>query len=130
MALDRYTALFQILAADPGIQATVGDQIFPLVAPQEASLPFVVARTVSSEPVQTKSGPAEKITFSMALDVFAETGDQTREIGVAIRKALDFKSQLSLGVHLIRYENETDDFLFTTRTFVLTLIFSLPMEGQ
>jgi len=56
LASDIKAALYAFLAADAGVIAQVADRIFPMRAPEGATLPLLVYHKVSDPSIHTKDG--------------------------------------------------------------------------
>ena len=128
--MDRYVALTQRLMGDTDVTDAVGDRIFPIIAPENTRPPYVVMVTMGAIPVQTKDRPVERISYTMDVNVYAKSGDRTRDIGRAIRRSLDNYYDLAQGIHVVRYEGESDGFEPGVELFYLIMQFSVPLENQ
>lgn len=100
------------LVTDAGVSALVGSKVYPVLAPAEASLPFVTWRRIAVQRSQSLSGPSGTPFVTLSVDVFAVTYEAARELADAIRIALDgwggtFQNTVVANVSL---DNESDGF--------------------
>jgi hypothetical protein len=100
-------AIYHILTNTTAVTDLVNTRIFPVVAPQETILPYVVYNTVSNQPTDTKDGASESDTFRIQIDIYAKTNStksgalQVSEIDKEIRTALDRNVGTHNGVKVI-----------------------------
>lgn len=87
-------------------------------------------RTIGSEQPVTKNGPHGKVMYFMAFDIYARTGDKTREIGKVLKTALDWYQDLDNSLHRVGYRSEEDDYIFDAGCFLLSQTYNVPMDGQ
>lgn len=96
--------IYSKLSADAGVTALVGDRIYPVWMPQNASFPAIVYTTSNAPLDQTKdhAGWLDKtdITFDIIADFAqgASAYNSTIDIDIAIRAAIDFVNSTSGGV--------------------------------
>ena len=81
--------LANALVADPAVAAVVGQRVYPVVAPASADLPFVTWRRTGVQRNQTLAGPMGMGVVLLAVDVFAETYGEARDIADKCRSVLD-----------------------------------------
>lgn len=81
--------LANALIADPLVAAAVGQRVYPVVAPASAALPLITWRRIGVQRSQTLSGPAGTTVVQMAVDVFADTYSEARDIADKCRSVLD-----------------------------------------
>lgn len=93
--------------------ALIGTRCYPLVIPQDASLPAVTYQIISSAPQITHSGSAgiveTRVQFTIAADEYA----QTKAVDLALRALFDGVTFEVIGgpaVMLARVDNALDDF--------------------
>jgi hypothetical protein len=101
-------AIYSLLVNDSAVAAIVGTRIYPELAEEGASAPYIVYSVVSNTPSDTKEGTpideAQLEVFSVA-DTYAAAND----LADKVRAALDRKSQIVVGtvtVQSIHYTNE------------------------
>lgn len=102
------------LIADATVTAILGDRIYPVLAPATAPLPFATWRRQAVQREQTLSGPMGLPTVILALELYAETYEQARELADACRLKLDGWGNAmssSVSVRLVTLSNESDGFV-------------------
>jgi hypothetical protein len=77
------------LIADPDVSALVGERVYPVIAPESASLPFLTWRRQAVQRESTLSGPAGMATVTLALEVYATTYYAARDLADRCRSKLD-----------------------------------------
>ncbi len=91
-------ALFAHLSADAGVAALVGNRIYPIEAPQEAVLPYVVYQRISGPRVRSHSGPSHLAQPRFQITGAAATYPSLRAVMNAVRVALDgFRGTMGSG---------------------------------
>jgi hypothetical protein len=81
--------LANALVQSPEVAALVGQRVYPVVAPASASLPFITWRRTAVQRAQSLSGPMGMGTVLLAVDVYAETYGEARDIADKCRAVLD-----------------------------------------
>ena len=81
--------LASALVQSPEVAALVGQRVYPVVAPASASLPFITWRRTAVQRAQSLSGPMGMGTVLLAVDVYAETYGEARDIADKCRSVLD-----------------------------------------
>lgn len=106
-------AIYGILAADATVTGLLGAgnalRVYPIQAPQNASLPYVVYTKVANDPQDTKDGqPVDHIR--MQVDVYAATYASLENVSKAVDDALNLYSGTinTVIVDEIRFETEND----------------------
>lgn len=77
------------LEAHPGTTALVGDRIYPLQAPQETPLPFVVYQKISGGLLHTLQRTLPLVGPRLQIDSWAETYTTAKTVSINVRQALD-----------------------------------------
>ena len=101
-------AIYSLLVNDSAVSAIVGTRIYPELAEEGASAPYVVYSVVSNTPSDTKEGtPIDEAQ----LEIFSvgNTYAAANDLADKVRAALDRKSQIVVGtvtVQSIHYTNE------------------------
>ena len=101
-------AIYSLLVNDSAVSAIVGPRIYPELAEEGASAPYVVYSVVSNTPSDTKDGtPIDEAQ----LEIFSvgNTYAAANDLADKVRAALDRKSQIVVGtvtVQSIHYTNE------------------------
>lgn len=101
-------AIYSLLVNDSAVSALVGTRIYPELAEEGASAPYIVYSVVSNTPSDTKEGtPIDEAQ----LEIFSvgNTYAAANDLADKVRAALDRKSQIVVGtvtVQSIQYSNE------------------------
>ncbi len=107
-------AAARAIAADPAVAALLGERIWPVIAPQSASLPFATWRRTGVQRSQTLSGPMGMATVLLAVDVFSTTYEEARDIADRVRSVLDgWGGAVSeyVSVRNVSLDSESDGFV-------------------
>lgn len=107
-------AAARAIAADPAVAALLGERIWPVIAPQSASLPFATWRRTGVQRSQTLSGPMGMATVLLAVDVFSATYEEARDIADRVRSVLDgWGGAVSeyVSVRNVSLDSESDGFV-------------------
>lgn len=81
--------LANALVLDPAVAAVIGQKVYPVVAPASAALPFVTWRRTGIARQQGLNGPIGMSTVTLAVEVYAETYGEARDIADKCRRVLD-----------------------------------------
>lgn len=81
--------LANALVLDPAVAAVIGQRVYPVVAPASAALPFVTWRRTGIARQQGLNGPIGMSTVTLAVEVYAETYGEARDIADKCRRVLD-----------------------------------------
>ena len=104
-------ALYEHLKNNAGVSALVGNRIYPIEAPQEAALPYLVYQRISGPRVRSHSGPSGLAHPRFQITGAAEAYPALRNVLNAVRVALDgFRGTMGGGVSVgaALVENELD----------------------
>jgi len=103
------------LVSDPHVWAIMGDRIYPVLAPATAPLPFATWRRQAVIRETTLGNvPMGMPTVTLALELYAETYEQVRELADACRRKLDGWGTAvanSISVRHVALQNEADGFI-------------------
>ena len=104
-------AIYSLLVNDSAVSAIVGTRIYPELAEEGASTPYVVYSVVSNTPVDTKdSAPVDEAQ----LEVFsvADTYAAANDLADKVRAALNRKGKVvydTVTVQSVKYTNEVTE---------------------
>lgn len=82
-------AIYNILSNHTGLTDLVGTRIYPVVAAQQAALPYVVFDVPRTEPVNRTSGKARMNQIQVNVSAFATRYDDACSIAEQVKTALD-----------------------------------------
>jgi hypothetical protein len=81
--------IYGILSATTGVTSLVSTRIYPDMAPQNASFPYIVFQKLSTTPTDTKEGVSPLDKMLVQIDCYSNNYDTAHSIAAAIRVALD-----------------------------------------
>ena len=93
-------SIYYILVNDTDVSALVGTRIFPNVAPQTTTFPFIIYDVTGVSPNDTKEGPSTLDTNDVMISCYSETYSEASDLAQKIRVAMD---RINQGV----YNDET-----------------------
>lgn len=88
-----YPPIFAICAAAPAVTALLGTaptRLYPFGdAPQGVAYPYAVWQTVGGSPENYLGDRPDIDSFTLQVDVYADTGSSSRAVAVALRDAIE-----------------------------------------
>ena len=105
-------AIYDILSNDSDVSALVSTRIFPNVAKNATTFPFIIYDVESESPEDSKDGVATLDVDSVMVSVYSKTYSEASDLARKIRTALDRKSGSYGGIDVqsIQYNNYNDLF--------------------
>ena len=82
-------SIYNILVNDSDISALVSTRIFPNVAPQTTTFPFIIYDVTGVNPNDTKEGPSTLDTNDVMISCYSETYSEASNLAQKIRIAMD-----------------------------------------
>jgi hypothetical protein len=82
------TRLVARLKATAGVTAIVGTKIYPMLAPQSATIPYIVYEKTLDSPVNDANGTGSTSQKRYTVACFAATYDGAQTLGAAVQAAL------------------------------------------
>lgn len=110
------TLVYESMANDAGVSAIVGDRIYPLLAPENTSIPFVTYSKVTVVPENVIRGNASIERGTFIISCYASTSLSSNAIASAIKAAFS-------GIGYI--ESERDDYEPATAFYSTKLVLSI-----
>jgi len=104
-------AIYNILTNVTAVTDIVGTKIYPEIAPQNESQPYIVYSVVSNSPTDTKEENGNVDEATIEVYCFNTKYSTAIDLGVAVRAALERKNGTFGGVKIqsINYTNEQMD---------------------
>ena len=104
-------AIYNILTNASAVTDIVSTKIYPEIAPQNESQPYLVYSVVGNSPTATKEENGNVDEASVEVYCFNTTYSTAIDLGVAVRAALERKNGTFGGVKIqsINYTNEQMD---------------------
>ncbi len=131
--LDIGKAIYSLLVSDTTVSALVGENIFPLVAPEGTEFPYVVYSCVSMTTARDKDQLFYQQDVSEAVIVCTEDYTSGIEIATAIAQALQFEekqvildSGMTIDIMESGFSGKTEDYV--QNTYVQGLMFNLKLR--
>ena len=105
-------AIYYLLTNDGPISAIVGTRVFPEIADQEQTKPYVVYSIRSNDPSDVQAAPSALDTASVEVNCYALSYTAAIDLSDAVRTCLDRRSGTYSGVNVqsIQYITEVMDF--------------------
>jgi len=82
-------AIYNILSTNSDVSTLVGTRIFPNVAPQTTTFPFIIYDVTGVQPNDTKDGASTLDTNDVMISCYSETYSQASNLAQKIRVAMD-----------------------------------------
>ena len=111
--------IFRILSSDKTLNEMVGNKIFPIIAENDITFPFILVTRTSITPITFKTGVAvDKVTFQVVI----EDVDYFRTVNIAerVRELLELRH--SDYFKRIEFSNCNEDFINDTYRQTLQFI--------
>tara|TARA_R100001443_G_scaffold85795_2_gene92511 strand:+ start:226 stop:618 length:393 start_codon:yes stop_codon:yes gene_type:complete len=104
-------AIYNILSNTSAVTDIVSTKIYPEIAPQNESQPYIVYSVVSNNPTDTKEDNGNVDEASIEVYCFNTKYTTAIDLGVAVRAALERRNGTFGGVKIqsINYTNEQMD---------------------
>ena len=105
-------SIYNILANDSDVSALVSNRIFPNVAKNGTTFPFIIYDVESESPIQDKDGVSTLDEDFVMVSCYCKTYSEASDLARKIRTALDRKSGSYGGVDIqsIQYNGYNDTF--------------------
>jgi hypothetical protein len=112
------------VTGDTGAAALIGDRLYPLQIPQEATLPAAAYAVVSSDPFPYLGQPASSWITRIEVSVWARSYAAARAAAAAVRAAVDHQTSGWTGATVtgVRIsQGETDSYNPKTQEYETAL---------
>lgn len=104
------TGIYAVLTGDAGVSALVGTRIYPLVVPQDASLPAIAYQRVSGGPTYTQDGDANLTPARFQFTCLGSSYSQAKAVATAVRAAISGASgtwdDVTVGACLVETDQD------------------------
>ena len=81
--------IYGVLSAASGVTALVSTRIYPDMAPQNDTFPYIVFQKLQTKPTDTKEGVSKLDKILVQVDCYSNNYDNTHSLAAAVRTALD-----------------------------------------
>lgn len=92
------------------VAAVVSNRIFPVVAPADAALPYVLVHLVSEADEQMLTGAGEFPEARVQVDIVASAGSAAIDAGEAVKRALQNVTNQTIGDRTVQMHKVGVDF--------------------
>lgn len=116
------TLIYSKLSTDNAIKEAIGDNVYPVVIPQEVKSNCIVYYLTGNDPDDTKSGASTLDTYTFDVVCIGKKYNEVDQLSALVRNALE--SQLPAN-ESIKYKTESDDFEPETQRFMRILTFKM-----
>ena len=123
--------IYGILGATTAIQTLVSSRIYPHIAPQGVSMPFVTFATIQRRPTDTKNNVSKLDVYQVEINIFDPEYTACCTIADAIRTALDQKKDTtvnSVSVDSIWYDSGVELYDETANVFVIQETYNMRIK--
>jgi hypothetical protein len=105
-------AIYNILTDNGEVDAIVSGRVFPNVAPQTTTFPFIIYDVEGEDPNDTKEGASTLDVDNITVSCYSKTYSEASDLALKIRTALDRQSGTFGGVNIqsIQYDGYNDIF--------------------
>mgnify|MGYP003146824997 FL=1 len=105
-------AIYNILTDNGEVDAIVSGRVFPNVAPQTSTFPFIIYDVEGEDPNDTKDGVSTLDVDNITVSCYSKTYNEASDLALKIRTALDRQSGTFGGVNIqsIQYDGYNDIF--------------------
>lgn len=104
------SALYSLITGDAGVAALLSSRCYPLVLPQDPTLPAARYEIISAVPVSTHDDAGGLVRARVQVDAYAATYSAARTLANTIRGALDGYRASSGTIRTIVRERENPTF--------------------
>ena len=102
--------VYNLLKNDSGVKALINERVYPLVAPQNVTKPYITYRVINGLKIQCLGGQIYQGDYRMQLDCFALTYSNAKAISKAVKDCLiGFMASNSINI-MDDFEDETQLF--------------------
>lgn len=123
-------AVYQILSNDTKVKEMVGNNIYPLVANQGTTYPFIIYRRTGIEPVASKDRFICSEVTSVDVIVASDRYDESIEVAELVKDALSGKNGIYSDIKVIDINMISADEDYIEDTFIQNLTFNIKTNGR
>ena len=123
-------AIYKLLKDSADVGAICADRIYPELAQQDIDVPFVVYTVTDTTPSGTKNATSKLDTARVELYCVSDDYEQSMDLGIACRGALDRTSGTVSGVEVQSIDFDTSDIQFDPdqRVYVLEQTYDVRIQ--
>jgi len=123
-------AIYKLLKDSADVGAICADRIYPELAQQDVDTPFIVYTVIDTTPSGTKNATSKLDTARVELYCVSDDYEQSMDLGIACRTALDRQSGTVSGVEVQSIDFDTSDVQFDPdqRVYVLEQTYDVRIQ--
>ena len=112
--------LYSLLKNDATVAGLVGDKIYPYMADENISLPYIVYEETGNEPTNTKQGISDLDTISVNVESYAGSVLDLNTLRAAVRLKLErFKGIVGTkNIDTITFRGESNGYSLEDRIYL------------
>ncbi len=122
-------AIYQILSSNSGLTASVGTNIFPLIATQDVTFPFVVYKRTSFIPSYTKDKYSVTDSVNVQIVIASEKYSQSCEIADLINAQIVGITGNIAGLFIDNIQLTDADEDYQQDTYIQTLTYQINLNN-
>ena len=107
------------------------NKVYPSFAPDKTDFPFIVYKTRSADPVVTKDGIADNVTYVCYINIYSKKYDTLRDISTEVKNTINNYSGTVEGVTVKRigYLDEEEFYDFDIDVHFLELSYRIRLQN-
>ena len=123
-------AVYQILSNDTKVKEKVKSKIYPLVANQGTTFPFIIYKRTGIEPVTSKDRFICSELTTVDVTVASDRYDESIELAELVKDTLSGKNGIYSGINIIDINMISAGEDYIEDTFIQTLTFNIKTNGR
>lgn len=130
MSLQAGKAIYELLSGNTGIAAKIGNNIFPLIATNNTTFPFIIYKRTNIIPAYTKDRFSANDTLMMDVVIASDKYNEAIELADLVRSALEGKRGTFANIQIddIRLVSADED--YNEDTYIQQLTFKIITNGN
>lgn len=107
-----HAAVYSILTADTGVTDLVSTRIYPIIAPESASMPYITVQRIDSQHEHFMLGSSGMTRQRVQIDCWSDSMLSASNVAEAVRESLDsYRGTVgSLDIRRASLESEDDEY--------------------
>lgn len=130
MSLQTGKAIYELLSGNTDIAAKIGNKIFPLIATNNTTFPFIIYKRTNIIPAYTKDRFSANDTLMMDVVIASDKYNEAIELADLVRNTLEGKrgTFATIQVDDIRLVSADED--YNEDTYIQQLTFKIITNGN
>lgn len=115
------TGIYQLLSGDADVSAEVGTRIYPALAAQQPTMPFITYEVIQVSPSDTKDGGSTVDEVRTEVITYAATYGAAAALSEKVRTALDRQNATNeiSSIQSIQFTDAQNELLDSPRRFLV-----------